>query len=429
MKNNLTWYKHENNSHNHAKFKALRAVYGWSGEGRFWALNNEISKAENCALDLSKNYNRLTLAVDLDLSPKKLDKYIDFLVNQVELIKREDDKITTNIVQELFDKVNSNREGARLRKQASRQRQKDVRNTNVNSEQNEDVTGLSRVTTSKSQVTDAGQQASHAENEESHAERNNREEKRREEKRRKEKTNKKEDVGKLKISDSVSEKGNDQIEVEKTIDELKAEFDVVRKKFKNKLGLDEAFQQFRNKCRSDKKLRETLPLLLPAVEREIALREQAEREKAEGIEAFYPRMKNFRTWISQSCWNQETEIDYSKAKNKFSSVNNPDSARINDAELSESRAEEYKKYLKWVEKDFPVLIRSECKIFSKKEFDDVKTDNFFKARKERVTDKKLTQMIKDSHSELNLKGYERQKFSCFSHIKAAVKKVFDNVYS
>ena len=54
MKKNIEYYRHFSGADQHPKFEMLRAKYGWSGDGKFWALNNRIALASNCILDLSK---------------------------------------------------------------------------------------------------------------------------------------------------------------------------------------------------------------------------------------------------------------------------------------------------------------------------------------------------------------------------------------
>jgi uncharacterized phage protein (TIGR02220 family) len=116
MKNNIDFYQHYANADQHPKFKMLRSEYGWSGEGKFWALNNRIAQAENCQLDISKKYNRAAVANDLNFKLVDFDKFIAFLLNDCELIQEcEIGVYTTDIVQENFQKVSSDRKSARER--------------------------------------------------------------------------------------------------------------------------------------------------------------------------------------------------------------------------------------------------------------------------------------------------------------------------
>lgn len=117
MKNNISYYTHQVGSHSHPKFKTLRAKYGWTGEGRFWALNNLAGQAENCRLDISKKYNKGTLAVDLGMTIEELDEFIDYLVNVCELFRYEDGCLTNDTLQENLEVVMIAREKARERKE------------------------------------------------------------------------------------------------------------------------------------------------------------------------------------------------------------------------------------------------------------------------------------------------------------------------
>ena len=120
MKNNIDFYQHYATADQHPKFKMLRVEFGWEGEGKFWALNNRIAQAENCCLDISKKYNKAAIANDLDFNIKGFDEFIEYLLNDCELIREcSPGTITTDIVQENFERVMVNREKARERKQRS----------------------------------------------------------------------------------------------------------------------------------------------------------------------------------------------------------------------------------------------------------------------------------------------------------------------
>lgn len=116
MKLNINYYQHFSNSHEHPKFKMLRAKYGWEGEGKFWALNNLIAQADNCWLDLSKKYNKASIAVDLNFGLEEFDEYIKYMTEECNLLIQKNGKITTGIVQENLEKVLIDRKKARSRK-------------------------------------------------------------------------------------------------------------------------------------------------------------------------------------------------------------------------------------------------------------------------------------------------------------------------
>ena len=110
MKNNIEYYRHSAQSDSHPKFKMLRNEYGWAGEGKFWALNNRIAQAENCLLDISKKYNKASLAHDLEFKVDELDQFIEFLINDCELVfMTEDGFLTNKTIQENFLNVQDNR--------------------------------------------------------------------------------------------------------------------------------------------------------------------------------------------------------------------------------------------------------------------------------------------------------------------------------
>jgi len=110
MKNNIEYYRHHAQSDTHPKFKMLRNEYGWAGEGKFWALNNRIALAEGCILDITKKYNKASIANDLDFSVSELDTFIQFLIDECELLfETEAGFLTTDQVQENFCKVSKSR--------------------------------------------------------------------------------------------------------------------------------------------------------------------------------------------------------------------------------------------------------------------------------------------------------------------------------
>ena len=121
MKNNLDYYSHYSNSDQHPKFKMLRVKYGWSGEGKFWALNNRIAQSENCMLDISKKYNKASIAIDIDFTIEEFDEFISYLEDECDLIKKtENGEITTDIIKSNFEKVMNDRETAKNRRKGDK---------------------------------------------------------------------------------------------------------------------------------------------------------------------------------------------------------------------------------------------------------------------------------------------------------------------
>lgn len=105
MKNNIEYYCHYANSHNHPKFKLLRLKYGWAGEGRFWALNNIIAGSDNCILNLNKKYVIASVSSDLGMSIEEFQEFISYLSKECELLIDIDGNVSTENVRETFKEV------------------------------------------------------------------------------------------------------------------------------------------------------------------------------------------------------------------------------------------------------------------------------------------------------------------------------------
>jgi uncharacterized phage protein (TIGR02220 family) len=105
MKENIEYYRHFSGADQHPKFEMLRAKYGWSGDGKFWALNNRIALASNCVLDLSKKYVKASIANALDFTLSEFDEFVIYLLEECDLIIETDSGITTEEVQENYIKV------------------------------------------------------------------------------------------------------------------------------------------------------------------------------------------------------------------------------------------------------------------------------------------------------------------------------------
>jgi len=110
MKNNISYYPHKTESHNHWKFKTLRKKFGWAGEGRFWALHNIICDSENCCLDIEEEEKFLSIAADIELSEEEFNQFLDFLVIKCKLLFISiAGKITSETAQETLNAVNGKR--------------------------------------------------------------------------------------------------------------------------------------------------------------------------------------------------------------------------------------------------------------------------------------------------------------------------------
>ena len=110
MKNNIDWYPHCVNSDEHPKLKMLRVKYGWEGEGKFWALNNRIAESEGCHINLTKLYNKSSLADHLNFTLKEFDEFLKYLEKDCSLIIRKNNYIFTKRVKEVWEKVMQKRE-------------------------------------------------------------------------------------------------------------------------------------------------------------------------------------------------------------------------------------------------------------------------------------------------------------------------------
>lgn len=115
MKDNIGFYTHDTDMGEHPKSKALIAVYGFEGYGRFLRLNELIGKASGCKLDLSRKLYLNQVAGELKMSPAQLQQFIDFLAdpNECGLLQVVDNVLTTDRTQADLQVAMSSRERAR----------------------------------------------------------------------------------------------------------------------------------------------------------------------------------------------------------------------------------------------------------------------------------------------------------------------------
>lgn len=113
MKNNISYYRHEVSSHNHWKFKTLRRKYTWSGEGKFWALNNIIAESPECRLDINDDDKKAAIAAELDFDVPEFETFITYLIKVCKLVKMEEGMLITGITQEILSEVSEKRERQR----------------------------------------------------------------------------------------------------------------------------------------------------------------------------------------------------------------------------------------------------------------------------------------------------------------------------
>jgi len=132
MKNNLAFYSHYVDSHNHWKFKLLRSLLGWEAEGRFWALNNMIAASDQCILKINKKNIRACVISDLGMDENSFTEFLNILTNDCELLINLDGSITTELVRDSLKLVMKEREAARIRKKQSMNQSKNaVKGVNI----------------------------------------------------------------------------------------------------------------------------------------------------------------------------------------------------------------------------------------------------------------------------------------------------------
>jgi hypothetical protein len=118
VKNNLDYFTHYTAASRNRKFKALRARYGYEGQGRFWHLNEIIAESDNCRLDLTDDLAVDSLADDLGMRTPELQDFLAFLEERCKLIQRDESgAVTTEQVQEDLARVMQTREAAQKRRE------------------------------------------------------------------------------------------------------------------------------------------------------------------------------------------------------------------------------------------------------------------------------------------------------------------------
>lgn len=125
MKENLEYYKHECKAHHNWKFKLLRNKFGWAGEGRFWALNGEIGDSAHCKLDMKDKNKMNTIAGEIGLTIPEFKEFLNYLIKDCRLLKREGDYITNDTLKGTLSEVMKDRESARERKLRRSQEKKE----------------------------------------------------------------------------------------------------------------------------------------------------------------------------------------------------------------------------------------------------------------------------------------------------------------
>ena len=115
MKDNIDYFTHSCNSHRRPELKALKAVYGFEGVGRYWTLDELIGDSPNCKLDLTKKVFFNETAGELGMSPVEFEEFLTFLCDPEEcgLIHNQDGILTSRQTQEDLSRVEKTREKGR----------------------------------------------------------------------------------------------------------------------------------------------------------------------------------------------------------------------------------------------------------------------------------------------------------------------------
>lgn len=104
------------------------------------------------------------------------------------------------------------------------------------------------------------------------------------------------------VNDNVNDNHKERLSNDNPKNDLSECFDFFRKIYPGtKRGLITEFENFKKK---HKDWKDVLPLLLPAIKKEIAWHEEKQRKKE-----FCPEYKMLQTWINKRCWEQEFDID------------------------------------------------------------------------------------------------------------------------
>jgi hypothetical protein len=121
-KNNLLYFTHDCDAFESPKFVALRARFGWPAEGRFWALNGMIGRADGCRLDLSKPFIRCSIAEKLGMTMSDFDEFVAFLADPklCDLLQNDDGILWTDRTKEELEELTKARDADYRRKQAGK---------------------------------------------------------------------------------------------------------------------------------------------------------------------------------------------------------------------------------------------------------------------------------------------------------------------
>jgi hypothetical protein len=123
IRDNLLSFEHDSDAFEHPKFMALRARFGWEGDGRFWALNSIIAHSNGCRLDISRPFVKAGIVQKLGMTEQDFDAFVAFLVDPqlCGLIQSEHGTLWTDRTQGELKRAAWWRESDRQRKEAERE--------------------------------------------------------------------------------------------------------------------------------------------------------------------------------------------------------------------------------------------------------------------------------------------------------------------
>lgn len=176
----------------------------------------------------------------------------------------------------------------------------------------------------------------------------------------------------------------------------KSIFDKFRKLYPGtKRGIETEFDNFRKKHKD-------WECVLPELESIIL--KQIETRKQKLAVGFAPEWPHLQTWINQRRWEQESPPI------ENNSVNSLASPEINNHVLPPDIESDYQVYFSQICKLFPSLAKSTCRIYSKDEYFDLRTDRTVTMRKKRITKTEYVKLRLQAHRELNEKAYLRSEY-------------------
>lgn len=108
------------------------------------------------------------------------------------------------------------------------------------------------------------------------------------------------------------DKDKEKDKEKETEENLKIQFDSFRQKYPGrKGGLDVEFEYF---IKKNKEYRTIIPLLGPAIDRQLEIRRVKELLKEQGDIDFIANWKDLQTWLNGKCWTEEEQIPVFKKK-------------------------------------------------------------------------------------------------------------------